>query len=422
MFLVRNVIKNFVKMNYNELYNVLKDRFSSKGEFEHVEELNLTIETQYFNSQRADLLFGSPMHSCEKHKDAFELSQDSTFVSYGLDEVELRDYEIECNKRFEYYILKCADISQAEGAIIFFHGLNEKKWDKYLPWAYEFAQRTKKAVILFPIAFHMNRADERWSDRRLMERVSKFRREKFSDNTDSSFVNAATSSRLESHPQRIFWSGFQTYSDVISLVNSIREGEVRSISSDSGFDLFGYSIGSFLSVIIKMADPHGIFKDSKLFCFCGGMTIDRMFPISKYIMDSRSTIRMQTVFAELLSSNFTGDKRLAHFQNESLHGQESWFKTMLRYNYYQKEREERIKELELQLKAYVLMKDEVAPPVEAMNTLQGGYRDIKVDVEIQDFSFDYTHVVPFPLGNKDKEEVTKGFQHFVNSASEFYMK
>lgn len=407
-------------MNYNELYEILKERFENKSSFENVEGLNLTIETIQFNSARADLLHGSPAYSCEKHQLEFPINEDKSHVVYGLPSIDLKDFDIACNKQFDYYILKRADIQKAEGSIIFFHGLNEKKWDKYLPWAYELAQRTNKAIILFPIAFHMNRAEEIWSDRHKMVEVSKFRKKNFNDNSDSSFVNAAISSRLEAHPQRIFWSGFQTYSDVISVVRDIRENKISSISSTSSFDLFGYSIGSFLSIIFKLADPEQIFKDSKLFCFCGGMTIDRMFPISKYIMDSRAAIKMQTVFAELLSSDFKSDPRLGHFQNSKVHPQESWFKMMLRYNYFQKEREARIREIQSQIKAYVLEKDEVAPPMEALNTLKGGYRNIKVDVEIQDFPFDYSHMVPFPLTNKVQEEVTTSFNQFIQSASDFY--
>ncbi|RLZ10520.1 DUF6051 family protein [Faecalibacter macacae] len=408
-------------MNYNELYDVLKENFEKEGSFKIIDGLNLSIETIYFDSRKADLLHGSPKYTCDKHDINFSVdAEDKSQVVYGIPSVDLKDFDIECNKKFDYYILKRADIEKAEGAIIFFHGLNEKRWDKYLPWAYELAQQTNKAVVLFPIAFHMNRAEEIWSDRRAMVEVSNFRKKHFKDNSDCSFVNAAISSRLEAHPQRIFWSGFQTYSDVISVVNNIRQNNIQSISPDSSFDLFGYSIGSFLSMILKMADPEGIFKDSKLFCFCGGMTIDRMFPISKYIMDARAAIKMQTVFAELLSSDFKSDHRLGHFQNQQLHSQESWFKMMLRYNYFQKEREVRIKELQGQIKAYVLEKDEVAPPMEALNTLQGGYRNIKIDVEIQDFPFDYSHMVPFPLTNKIQDEVTESFKQFTKSASDFY--
>ncbi len=407
-------------MNYNELYDVLKERFDSKSTFETVKDLNITIETIHFDSQKTDLLHGSSKYTCEKHNIEFDKDGDKSHIVYGIPSVDAKDFDIACNKSFDYYILKRADIEETEGTIIFFHGLNEKKWDKYLPWAYEFAQRTKKAVVLYPIAFHMNRAEEIWSDRHAMVEVAKFRKKNFKDNSDCSFVNAAISSRLEAHPQRIFWSGFQTYSDVIALINHIQSGNVKSIKSNSSFDLFGYSIGSFLSMILKMADPEGIFKDSKLFCFCGGMTIDRMFPISKYIMDARAAIKMQTVYAELLSSEFKSDKRLGHFQNEKMHQQESWFKMMLRYNYFQKERENRIKEIQSQVKAYVLEKDEVAPPMEALNTLKGGYRNINVDVEIKDFPFDYSHMIPFPLTNKIQEEVTEAFNDFVNSASTFY--
>ena len=266
----------------------------------------------------------------------------------------------------------------------------------------------------------MNRAEPIWSHHAQMMEIANFRKEKFTENNCCSFVNAAISSRLDAHPQRIFWSGLQTYSDLVDLVKMIRNGSFSGISASATIDLFGYSIGSFLSMIIKMANPEDLFKDSKLFCFCGGMTIDRMFPISKYIMDARAAVRMQSAFLELLSSDFKKDPRLGHFQNEKLHPKESWFKMMLRYNYFQKEREARIDELKSQIKVLVLEKDEVAPPTEALNTLQGGYRKIGVDVEIQDFPYDYSHMVPFPLSNKIQQEVTDSFNRFIASASDFY--
>lgn len=409
-------------MYYNELYKLLKQKFDAKNNNNICAKLNLSIDTFTMVSERADLLNGSPISFCDEHKQSFNADNDAQYLRFGLDEVDAKDYDIACNKKFDYYVLKKADMSQADGAIIFFHGLNEKKWDKYLPWAYEFVQRTNKAVILFPIAFHMNRAEETWSERYKMVEIANYRQSQYPDNSECSFVNAAISTRLEAYPQRIFWSGFQTYSDVISMIMNIKEGNIPSISKESTFDLFGYSIGSFLSMILKMADPSSLFKDSKLFCFCGGMTIDRMYPISKYIMDARAAIKMQTTFAELLSSDFKSDSRLAHFQNQSLHQHESWFKMMLRNNYYQKEREIRIAELQHQLKVYVLKKDEVASPIEALNTFKGGYRNIDVDVEIKDYDFEYSHVTPFPLTNKNKQEITVAFNSFVDSVCQFYNK
>lgn len=406
-------------MNYNELYHLLKQHFDLKRDFQEIDGLNLTIETHSFSSSKRGLLHGSPDLNCHEHHVTLSEEADH-YREFGIASIDIKDFEIECNQQFSFYILKRADVQITDGCIIFFHGLNEKKWDKYLPWAYQLAQNTSKAVILFPIAFHMNRAEPVWSHHTQMMEIANFRKEKYPENNCCSFVNAAISSRLDAHPQRIFWSGLQTYSDLIDLVKMIRKGEFSGISADSGIDLFGYSIGSFLSMIIKMANPEDLFKSSKLFCFCGGMTIDRMFPISKYIMDARAAVRMQSIFLELLSSDFKKDRRLGHFQNEKLHPQESWFKMMLRYNYFKKEREARIDELKSQIKVLVLEKDEVAPPAEALNTLQGGYRQIGVEVEIQDFPYEYSHMVPFPLGNKIRNEVTASFKQFIDSASAFY--
>ncbi|MFZ4931742.1 DUF6051 family protein [Chryseobacterium sp. Mn2064] len=406
-------------MEYYELYEVLKDHFDSREGVVEIEALNLTIESFPFESQVCNLLHGSENLDCIQHQQPLHLNEKG-YLFYNHPSVDTKDFDIECNRRFEYHILKRADIETAKGCILFFHGLNEKKWDKYLPWAYELAQRTQKAVILFPIAFHMDRADPVWSDRHHMMEVVHSRKKRHPENTNYSYVNAAISSRLEAHPQRIFWSGLQTYSDIIEVVKDIKNGKLTSISKDANLDLFGYSIGSFLSMIIKMADPHQYFTHSKVLCFCGGMTIDRMFPISKYIMDTQATVTMQSVFTELLSSDFATDSRLKHYQNDDQHPHESWFKKMLRYNYFQKEREDRMREIQSQIKAYVLEKDTVAPPIEALNTLTGGYRDIDVEIEIKDFPYEYSHMVPFPLTHKNKKEVTESFQQFVKSASDFY--
>ncbi|WP_061084083.1 DUF6051 family protein [Chryseobacterium indologenes] len=406
-------------MEYYELYDLLKSHFDSGKEGVEIKDLNLTIQAVPFVSMASDLLHGSASQDCREHHLPLEINEDA-YLHYHQPSVDLKDFEIESNKKFEYYILKRADVDIADGCIIFFHGLNEKKWDKYLPWAYELAQKTRKAVILFPIAFHMNRAELIWSDRHLMTQVVNFRKKRYPENTSYSYVNAAISSRLGAHPQRVFWSGLQTYSDIIEVVKDIKKGKIKGISSDASLDLFGYSIGSFLSLIIKMADPENFFTRSKVFCFCGGMTIDRMFPISKYIMDAQATVTMLAVFTELLSSDFKFDCRLKHYQNEELHPQESWFKKMLRYNYFQKEREERIGEIQSQIKAYVLEKDNVAPPIEALNTLRGGYRNIDVDVEIKDFPYEYSHMVPFPLTYRNQKEITEAFHHFTDSAAKFY--
>ena len=76
--------------------------------------------------------------------------------------------------------------------------------------------------------------------------------------------------------------------------------------------------------------------------------------------------------------------------------------------------------MENQIKALVLEQDEVTPPIEALNTLKGGYRNINIEVEIDDFQYPYTHMNPFALTTKNATEVTEAFERFVKSATEFY--
>ncbi len=408
-------IKHLTTMEYYELYNKLRTAFDT-GKNSDLPELGISIFHNSFFSEGAKYyLPGSEHLFCKDHNLAF--SSQSVRAQDDLDKV---DYEIECNIHFEYHIVQPLEQKLAEGVIIVFHGLNEKKWDKYLPWAYALTKRTGKAVVLFPIAFHMGRAPERWSSRQEMYAIAQKRMSEFADNSDTSYVNAATSTRLDAFPQRLFWSGLQTYNDIVQLITDIKAGGLKNIAANAEINLFGYSIGSFLSVILMMANPKGYFTNAKLFCFCGGMTIDRMFPISKYIMDGRAAISMQKTFAELLSTNFKNDTRLQHYQDSNLHFEEGWFKTMLRYNYYQKEREKRFSQLEKQIKAFVLEKDEVTPPVEALNTLKGGYRNINIEVEVDDFPYPYSHVNPFALTTKNAPQVTEAFERFVTSAAEFY--
>ena len=404
-------------MEYYQLHNRLKEAFDTHTDIA-IPELGVRITHAPFFSEGAKYyLPGSEHLFCKEHNLAF-----TSQSSHTQDDLDWIDYEVECNIHFTYHIVQPLDKRKSDGVIIVFHGLNEKKWDKYLPWAYALSKRTGKAVILFPIAFHMNRAPERWSSRQEMYPIAQKRMAEYPDNSDTSYVNAAISTRLDAFPQRLFWSGLQTYNDIVQLITDLRAGALPNIASTATVDLFGYSIGSFLSVILMMANPKGYFTNAKLFCFCGGMTIDRMFPISKYIMDGRAAITMQKTFAELLSTDFRNDSRLKHYQDSNLHFEEGWFKTMLRYNYYQKEREKRFSELENQIKALVLEKDEVTPPAEALNTLKGAYRNINIEVQIDDYDHPYTHMTPFALTTKNAPQVTEAFNRFVTSAAEFYNK
>ncbi|UYW01368.1 DUF6051 family protein [Flavobacterium agricola] len=407
-------------MLYHEIHSKMKAAFDATTQNAVYPELGVSIHKKTFKSIGAHgILHGSDMLSCAEHQLDFQKfnSNDKVSDHHSLD---VPDYFIQENLSYTISLIKPDDVDVVDDLVILFHGLNEKKWDKYLPWAHELATRSKRGVLLYPISFHMDRAPEQWSDRKLMFQIAQIRATDLFENSDSSYVNAAISSRMETQPQRMFWSGLQSYHDIIEIVNSIKAGQFNLIKPEATINLFGYSIGSFLSIILMMSNPNNIFSNSKLFCFCGGMTIDRMFPISKYIMDARAAIAMQKVFAQLLTTNFSSDSRLGHYQNPSMHPEESWFKTMLRYNHFQAEREERFKDLEGRIKALVLEQDEVAPPVESLNTLKGARRSIAIEVEVKDFDFPYTHMVPFPLTTKNGEQVHQAFTQTMQSALTFY--
>ncbi|MEC4117751.1 DUF6051 family protein [Myroides phaeus] len=408
-------------MQYYQLYDALKELYSTEQDYVESSELGIEIFNYDFLSQKGKkVLYGSDDLSCGKHHIDYQEEVTKGEIEDHL--LGCPDFNIKQNERFKVSVIKTQDVIPATGVIVMFHGLNEKKWDKYLPWAYELAKQTGKAIVLFPISFHMDRTPAEWSDRKLMFGIAQKRAEDWKTNSDTSYVNAAISTRMEDNPLRLFWSGLQTYYDFIQWVEEVKKGTYPTIDKNATIDLFGYSIGSFLSLIILMANPKGLLDSSKLLCYCGGMTIDRMAPISKYIMDARATIMMQKTFAQLLTTSFVSEPRLEHYQDILQHPEESWFRTMLRYYHYQENREKRFKELEGRIKSINLMKDDIAPPVEALNTLQGAYRTINIEVDVIDYPFNYSHMIPFPLTVKNADEVTEAFNLTMDKMVSFYKK
>jgi len=179
----------------------------------------------------------------------------------------LRDIDVRENRSFTYSVFMPLGSRRVKGAIFLFHGLNEKFWDKYLPWARELCSMTGRAVVLFPIAFHMNRAPSEWSNPRMMSEVAAARRQSLSPIEGISFVNAALSTRLQLAPERFLWSGLETYYDVLQLIREIRSGRHPSIHPEAEIGIFGYSIGAFLAEMLMLENTHGLFSGSKALLF-----------------------------------------------------------------------------------------------------------------------------------------------------------
>lgn len=405
---------------YLELYNLLKQKFVSAEREINIPELELKITRNKFRSPGSAVLPGRKSYYCGKHGKTFagEISYEGLPESEERYILHIHDSEITCNEEFDHVIINNQSSAAANKAIILFHGLNEKKWDKYLPWAYSLLKNTGKPVILFPLAFHMDRAPKDWSAPKQMNAAAKERLHAGLLNSHTSFVNAAISLRLEANPQRFFWSGLQSYLDVSAFLHELNSGRVNGFAKGCTADIFGYSIGAFFGLILLMAGAGRLTESSRLFAFCGGATLDRMYPISKYILDANAAAAISSYYLELLNNDFKSTPRLNHYLSTE-HGEESCFKSMLLYHHYKTLRESRLRHAAGRIRAAALKQDSVVPPVEVINTLRGEMRDIDITVDIEDFPYPYSHVNPFSPAQKHSAETEAAFTKIMDNAGGF---
>ena len=408
-------------MDLKKTYKYLARHFDQRPEYLDLSGAGIRLYNYTFHSTNYEVLPGASTYYCRKHDKRFHekfTPLDGHSKPHQKAGLYKADYQIEPNQTFRYSVFVPQSGGQVNGIILLLHGLNEKYWAKYLTWAWHLVQTTGKAVILFPLAFHMNRAPSEWSNPRLMRRISDYRKNHYEPIIRTTFANAAMSTRLQMIPQRFFWSGMQTYRDLIQLTKKIRTGTISALPADGRLDLFTYSIGSFLAEILFMVNPEKLFDQSKLFIFCGGPTLDGMNPVSKYIMDSQAQIALYSFYIQHLTAVFEEDERLAHYFGKD-HETGTRFRHMLNQHMYKSQRENRLRELSSRINAVVLEQDEVIPPIEVENTLKGSHRDIPIDVEIMDFPYSYNHVNPFPMSTSGSADLNKSFNRVFEQAGAF---
>ncbi len=408
-------------MTYLSTYQFFKNNFNNHLPFISFPEYDLEIHNVQFTSHSSLLLPGVHTYHCHEHNIDFNENlghRDEEVFNLYPDYLKHADTDVTENRIFNYTIFKKASVEKANGIIFLFHGLNEKYWAKYLPWAQKLVENTGKTVILFPIAFHMNRSPLSWSDTRKMNSVAKTRKEYSPTIDNATFANAAISARIQAIPQRFLWSGLQTFYDVVQILKEIKSGQNPLIFPECSVDLFSYSIGSFLSEILMMANPESFFSNSRLFLFCGGPTLDRMRPDSKFILDSDATIAIYSFYTERFDRELKLDKRVAHYCSDE-HPEGTYFKAMLNYHKCKNLREQRLREIAHQLKAVALKKDDVIPPNEVINTLKGEDRDIPVAVNVLNYDYRYDHINPFPNEKIIETAVDRNFNELFHTASEF---
>jgi hypothetical protein len=325
------------------------------------------------------------------------------------------DSSIAENRSFVYPVFAPRYL-KSDRVILLLHGLNERSWVKYLVWAYYLARQTNSFVILFPIAFHINRSPAVWSDPRAMINFMKERNASIGDISRSSFANIALSNRLTEDPMRFFKSGYETTSDITKLLSSVKNGEHEVIPKTENFNIFAYSIGAFLAEIMMMGNPQNLLSNSKLFIFCGGSVFSNMQGSSKLIMDSIAFNRVYNYFLYDFEKTLTGKSPLVEFLHTSPIGMA--FRSMIDLERFKTFRENILRNLKDQIHSLSLLKDSVIPSKGVISTLRAsGKKDV---VDIWDFSYEYSHENPFPILDKTlSEKVDYWFEKVFAEATLF---
>lgn len=404
-------------MNYSDSYTALKNLFTSsetKKEFDTIELLDLA-----FNSTSFGILPGIEEYKYDIHNVASK-EKLSYYSENGITDnnVHIKDIFVKENQSFIYQIMKPKGIEKAKKVVFLFHGFNERDWSKYLPWAKAICDGTGSTVVLFPIAFHMQRAPKEWGDTRDMYRLSELRKEKFPNIVNSSLTNVAISMRLHAMPQRVIWSGQQTYNDVLQLITDIKKGNNKHIDKNFQFNIFAFSVGGFLAQVLKLTNYNNYFENTRVCLFCSGATFNHQAPVSKFILDSEADEAIHSYLVKHFDEMVEKDDVLHHYIKDNLEGR--IFNAMLDYQKMRKFREKLLKEYEDQFYAISLTQDDIVPPYEIMNTLKGAERNINIAIDEMDFEYVYIHENPFPVFGVDSKKVDKSFEKMFEKVSAFY--
>lgn len=322
----------------------------------------------------------------------------------------LYDNSIQENTSFLYPVFVPAGKYDKKNAILLLHGLNERKWGKYLTWAERLCMHTRKPVILFPIAFHMNRSPYSWSNPREMLNVLDLRRKKNGEDRFLTYMNVALSERISDQPYRFYASGRQSLLDMARLFTFIKEGRHPLFDENTHIDIFAYSIGAFLSQIALMSNTDNLFTDSKLFMFCGGSIFNSMSGKSRSILDGVAFDKLISYYTD----DFLRDIPAVIERDRMT----SVFCSMIKPEYDKEERLTFFDSRRERIKGVSLKKDTVIPYDGIKKAMGDDYTTSHI--QLMDFDYDYSHENPFPTtGKNNREVIDKAFNAVFDEALSF---
>ncbi len=326
----------------------------------------------------------------------------------SVSEGSVFDDDVKENTSFLYPLFLPSNEVKTDKLIVLMHGLNERYWNKYLSWAEYLCENTGKAVLLFPIAYHMNRSPLNWANPRFLKLYFDYKKEKEGTDRSMSFANLALSERIFSKPERFFKSGKQSYDDLIQLIESIKKGQHERIKQNASIDFFAYSIGAFLSQILFLSNPKNLFSESKLFLFCGGSIFSRMWGESRNILDKKAFERLYSYYA----------KEFTPKQEDDTYAVELAFDSMIAPERNRKDRLDFFRLMGNRIGGISLSNDKVIP-YQGIKEALG--EDVANDrIGLYELPYAYTHENPFPVfKNNLKDEVDKSFLSIFKQAALF---
>lgn len=358
-------------------------------------------------------LLGRSAYRCEEHGVAFgpEATEDAP-----------ADVEIGENLHFRYPLLReaapAASRRRSRHLVLVFHGLNERSFTKYVPWAYHLWRSTGAAVVLYPLAFHIRRVSPLWGAH--LQAFLRARRA-VAGNESAHAFNAVISDRLGVRPERFFWGGLQSYREVVDLVRQVRAGGHPHVAPEAQIDLVGYSAGGYLALALLLIDEGGLFTRTRAVVFESGAALRDVNLSSRLIVDLAAETALMKLFVRYTDTHANG--RLRHWLEEHTEGR--WFRALCGAPTERLALEARLGRIAPRLLGITNLNDQVIPPGGVLNLLQGLHRDTGVRVEELELG---VHEHPFACADyreRDRRFVTDfidverygpPFERFIDTA------
>jgi hypothetical protein len=381
------------EMNYTEQYQQLKDLYNTDTDEILIPESTVRILNFLFQSRP---------------------EMPSFLTKYD------EDRAISENYRFRYPVFMPVGQSVSRSVICYLHGLNERNWHKHLAGAKRLSEKTGKAVLMFPLSFHINRGLPDWSDSRKMAGLLEVRKQKYPWVREASILNLALSERLTQYPQRFFSSGMQSALDLMTLLRQIRKGEHPLFEAGTGIDIFAYSISCMLLQTLMISDENDVLRDCRIVFFAGGSLFSHLQGVSRFIMDSVAFNAIQKFYTRLtrISTGLSGDRELQYFLKE--HNLGRAFRSVLSPEMERREREKRFSGYGPDLMVIALRDDRIIP-LEGIKLAMGERFCRSGQLCMAHFPYPYTHENPFPvLYRKIEKQVEQSFRSVYDRAVQFF--